>query len=306
MQVRNMVRDRDAIKPDLTFEATKRQFSKKNPPLGEVQMKTLGIMTHDGVYTNLGLLLSDQCVHTIKVAAFEGATQSQFKDRKEFSGSLFQQMDEVYDYIDFRNQIHSSFQKLYRIDQRDYPETAVREALLNLLVHREYSYRASSFVSFYADRLEFTSIGGLLSGVTLKDVMMGISVCRNVKLANIFYRLELIEAYGTGMRKIIEAYSETGKKPEIETSDNAFKIILPNLNVHDEPKKTVINRPADDDQEEAVISLAKKQGTFTRKDVQKELGISQTTCGRLLKKMVENGQIIQEGKSRNTHYRLSE
>lgn len=244
-------------------------------------------------------------MHTIKVAAFEGTTQNQFKDRKEFSGSLFQQMDEVYDYIDFRNQIHSSFQKLYRIDQRDYPETAVREALLNLLIHREYSYRASSFVSLYTDRIEFTSIGGLLNGVTLKDVMLGISVCRNVKLANIFYRLELIEAYGTGMRKIIEAYSETGKKPEIETSDNAFKIILPNLNVHDEPKKTVINRPADDDQEEAVISLAKKQGTFTRKDVQKELGLSQTACGRLLKKMVCNGQIIQEGKSRNTHYQLS-
>ena len=178
---------------------------------------------------------------------------------------------------------------------------------MNLLIHREYSYRASSFVSLYADRIEFTSIGGLLSGVTLKDVMMGISVCRNVKLANIFYRLELIEAYGTGMRKIMEAYSETGKKPEIEISDNAFKVILPNLNTHDELKKTVINKGAvNDDQEEVVISLAKKQGTFTRKDVQKELGISQTTCGRLLKKMVENGQIIQEGKSRNTHYCLSE
>ena len=312
--IRRMIKETDgdhfedmrSLNQELTFEAAKKQFAKKNLPLGEAQMKTLGIMTHDGVYTNLGLLLSDQCVHTIKVAAFEGTTQSQFKDRKEFSGSLFQQMDEVYDYIDFRNQIHSSFQKLYRIDQRDYPETAVREALLNLLIHREYSYRASSFVSLYADRIEFTSIGGLLSGVTLNDVMMGISVCRNVKLANIFYRLELIEAYGTGMRKIREAYSETGKKPEIETSENAFKIILPNLNVQTETKKTDVNKPADDDQEEAVISLAKKQGTFTRKDVQKELGISQTTCGRLLKKMVENGQIIQEGKSRNTHYRLPE
>ena len=298
--------DMRSLNQELTFEAAKKQFAKKDLPLGEAQMKTLGIMTHDGVYTNLGLLLSDQCVHTIKVAAFEGTTQSQIKDRKEFSGSLFQQMDEVYDYIDFRNQIHSSFQKLYRIDQRDYPETAVREALLNLLIHREYSYRASSFVSLYADRIEFTSIGGLLSGVTLNDVMMGISVCRNIKLANIFYRLELIEAYGTGMRKIREAYSETGKKPEIETSENAFKIILPNLNVQTETKKTDVNKPADDDQEEAVISLAKKQGTFIRKDVQKELGISQTTCGRLLKKMVENGQIIQEGKSRNTHYRLPE
>ena len=169
-------------------------------------MKTLGIMNHDGIYTNLGLLLSDQCVHTIKAAVFEGTIQNEFKDRREFSGSLFCQMNEAYDYIDFRNQNHSTFSKLRRIDRRDYPEEAVREALLNLLVHREYSFRASSFISIYADRIEFTSIGGLISGMTLQDVMMGISVCRNAKLANVFYRLELIEAYGTGIRKIIEAY----------------------------------------------------------------------------------------------------
>ena len=177
---------------------------------------------------------------------------------------------------------------------------------MNLLIHREYSYRASSFVSLYADRIEFTSIGGLLSGVTLNDVMMGIFVCRNVKLANIFYRLELIEAYGTEMRKIREVYAETGKKPEIETSENAFKIILPNLNVQTETKKTVVNKLAEEDQEEMIISLAKKQGIFTRKEVQEELGISQTTSGRLLKKMIGNGRIIQEGKGRNTHYRISE
>lgn len=177
---------------------------------------------------------------------------------------------------------------------------------MNLLIHREYSYRASSFVSLYADRIEFTSIGGLLSGVTLNDVMMGISVCRNVKLANIFYRLELIEAYGTGMRKIREAYSETGKKPEIETSENAFKIILPNLNVRTETTKSPVNKPAEEDQEEMIIFLAKRQGAFTRKEVQEKLGISQTTFGRLLKKMIGNGQIIQEGKGRNTHYRISE
>ena len=74
-------------------------------------------------------------MHTIKAAVFQGTKQSEFKDRKEFTGSLFQQMDEVYDFIDFRNQTHSTFEKLYRIDSRDYPETAVREFLLNLLVH---------------------------------------------------------------------------------------------------------------------------------------------------------------------------
>ena len=63
-------------------------------------------------------------------------------------------MNEAYDYIDFRNQNHSTFSKLRRIDRRDYPEEAVREALLNLLVHREYSFRSSSFISIYADRIE--------------------------------------------------------------------------------------------------------------------------------------------------------
>ena len=155
---------------------------------------------------------------------FQGTTQSEFKDRKEFSGSLFRQMDEAYEFIDFRNQTHATFDKLYRIDKRDYPEAAVREALLNLLVHREYSFRASTFISLYADRLEFTSIGGLVSGVSLKDITMGISVCRNTKLANVFYRLELIEAYGTGIIKIMEAYEGTGMTPQIETSDNAFLV----------------------------------------------------------------------------------
>ena len=309
--IRRMIKETDgdhfeemrSLEQNLTFEAAKKEFSERNIRFGEAQMKTLGLMTHDGIYTNLGLLLSDQCVHTIKAAAFEGTTQNEFKDRREFSGSLFRQMNEVYDYIDFHNQTHSTFQKLRRIDRRDYPETAVREALLNSLVHREYSFRASTLISLYADRIEFTSIGGLVSGVTLKDVMMGISVCRNVKLANVFYRLELIEAYGTGILKIMEAYSGTGKEPQIETSDNAFKITLPNLNAHadqDDPDA----RQNGGSPEEAVIALAKKQNSFTRKDVEEELGISQSTCGRMLKQMAQRGQIIQEGKGRNTHYLL--
>ncbi len=310
--IRRMIKETDgdhfeemrSLEQDLTFGAAKKEFSERNILLGTAQMKTLGIMTRDGVYTNLGLILSDQCVHTIKVAVFGGTTQNEYKDRREFSGSLFRQMEEVYDYIDFRNQTHSTFQKLRRIDKKDYPEVAVREALLNLLVHREYAFRASALISIYTDRIEFTSIGGLVGGVTLQDVLMGISVCRNVKLANVFYRLELIEAYGTGIQKIMEAYRGTGKVPKLETSDNVFKIILPNLNVYTEQSGSEADRRSGDAQED-VIALAQKQGTFTRKDVEQILGIGQTTCGRLLRQMVEKGQIVQEGKSRNTHYRLS-
>ena len=81
---------------------------------------------------------------------------------KSREAAFKQEMEAVYDYIDFRNQTHSTFEKLYRIDNRDYPEVAVREALLNCLVHRDYGYSSSILISMYEDRLEFTSIGGLL------------------------------------------------------------------------------------------------------------------------------------------------
>ena len=310
--IRRMIKETDgdhfeemrSLEQKLTFESARKIFSERNVKFGFTQMKILGMATQDGVYTNLGLLLSDQCVHTIKAAVFQGTTQSEFKDRKEFSGSLFRQMNEAYDFIDFRNQTHSTFDKLYRIDRRDYPETAVREALLNLLVHREYSFRASTFISLYADRLEFTSIGGLVSGVSLNDITMGISVCRNTKLANVFYRLELIEAYGTGIIKIMEAYEGTGMTPQIEASDNAFKIILPNLNAMPESARKMQGKPAVGAPEERVIALAKQRGFVTRKEIEILLGMGQSSCGRLLKKMIDNGLLIQEGKGKNVHYCL--
>ncbi len=149
---------------------------------------------------------------------------------------------------------------------------------------------------------------------------MGISVCRNPKLADVFYRLELIEAYGTGIQKILNGYQGTGKTPRIETSDNAFKIILPNLyspelNNSDagsggsnSVKHVRFERGTSESSSEAeqIIALALKQGAVTRKDVERLLGISQTTSGRVIRQMVENGQIVRKGRWKNTRYFLSD
>lgn len=312
--IRRMIKETDgdnfeemrSLEQDLTFQAAQAEFSQRDIPFGPSQMKTLGLMTHDGVYTNLGLLLSDQCVHTIKAAVFAGTGQNEYKDRKEFAGSLFRQMHEAYALIDMHNQLHSTFSGLRRIDRRDYPEAAVREALLNLIVHREYAFRASSFISIYADRVEFTSIGGIVRGITLSDAMMGISVCRNAKLANVFYRLELIEAYGTGLRKIFEAYVGTGAQPRFETSDNAFKVVLPNLNAHGMEEGAQIVPTPGDAQEETLLAMARGQETFTRKDVEKALGVSQSTSGRLLKKLLKEERVFPVGNGRGRRYRLAE
>lgn len=307
--IRRMIKETDgdsfeemrSLEQELSFQAAEKEFSGRKLEFGPAQMKTLGLLNIDGIYTNLGLLLSDQCSHTVKAATFEGIDQNVFKDRREFSGSLLAQMSEVYEYIDLRNQTYATFDKLRRIDTRDYPEVAVREALLNSLVHRDYSFGASTIISVYADRIEFVSIGGLLSGVSLEDVTMGLSVCRNVKLANVFYRLQLIEAYGTGIRKIMGAYQGTGKKPQIETTENAFKIVLPNLNAEAEPVSNVIG---EEEKENRIIRLIETQGKATRREVENLLNMSQASTGRLLKQMLQNGLLQQEDKGKNTKYIL--
>ena len=309
--IRRMIRDTDgdrfeemrSLKQELTFESTKNEFDLRNIDFGMQQLQTLKLMTHDGIYTNLGLLLSDQCVHTVKTAVFQGTDQTVFKDRHEFTGSLLRQMSEVYEYIDKYNQIHAAFQGLMRIDTRDYPETALREALLNVLVHRDYAFSASALICIYDDRIEFASIGGLLPGIELEDVMIGLSVCRNQNLANVFYRLRLIEAYGTGIRKILNAYEKSEAKPLIETTSNAFKITLPNINAAH--KKADGAGPADLPHQEALIlNYAKQNGSVTRSDVEQLLGTSASTSVRILHRMVENGTLKQVGKGRAVRYRI--
>ncbi|MDR1159929.1 MAG: ATP-binding protein, partial [Syntrophomonadaceae bacterium] len=102
--IRKMIRETDgesyeklrSVEQDLTFDFAGAEFANRRVELGAVQMATLGLLNTDNIYTNLALLLSEQCPHTIKTAVFQDTTQQIFKDRREFGGSLFRQINEVY------------------------------------------------------------------------------------------------------------------------------------------------------------------------------------------------------------------
>lgn len=301
--IRRMIKETDgdafevmrSLNQDLTFHAATDEFKARDILFGESQMITLGILTAEKLYTNLGLLLSDQCVHTIKAASFEGTTKSVFKDRREFTGSLLQQMNDAYNFIEVYNKTRAEFLKLHRIDRRDYPEAAVREALLNSLVHREYAFSGSTLINIFEDRIEFVSLGGLVNGLTENDILFGISQCRNEKLAAVFYRLKLIEAYGTGIQKIMESYKDCIVKPKIDLSDNAFKIVLPNQNM-------VIHPQDVNDSEKVVLDLVYRKNAIGRKDVEEALAISQTMAGRIIKQLVDKAVLVAAGSGKNRKY----
>lgn len=287
-----------SLNQDLTFVEAEVEFKARDLPFGVAQQRTLGLINDDGMYTNLALLLSDQCIHTIKLAVYAGTTKVQFQDRREFTGSLLKQLNDVYAFIDRYNRIRSEIEGLHRVDRRDYPTEAVREALLNALVHRDYAFRDSTLVSVFDDRIEFVSIGGLVRGITLEDMMLGISVARNRNLAAVFYRLALIEAYGTGIPKMMRSYEEYTVRPEIRATDNAFKITLPNINeAAERPTPSELN-----ENERAVLRLFEGGGAVVRRDVEAALGVSQSMASRVLRGLVDKGRVRAVGGGKNTKY----
>ena len=168
--------DGRSLNQQLTFETTAAYFKKKKVEFGEQQKRSLNIISADGTYSNLGMLLSDQCVHTIKMAVFDGDKKSIFRDRKELTGSLLQQLEDAYAYIDQLNRTRAEFVGLDRVDKRDYPPEALREALLNAIVHRDYAIRGATLISIFDDRIEFVTIGGLVPGITFDDILLGLSL----------------------------------------------------------------------------------------------------------------------------------
>ena len=299
-----------SLNQQLTFNKAADFFQKRKVEFGRTQMRTLHLIGEDDMYTNLAFLLSEQCTHMIKLAVFEGSKKSVFKDRRELSGSLLEQLEEAFDYIDRYNRTRAEFSGLDRLDMRDYPTEAIREALLNAIVHRDYSFSGAALISIFEDRMEFVTIGGLVKGITLDDVKLGVSVLRNEYLANTFYRLRLIEAYGTGILKINECYNDYDVKPIIETTSNAFKITLPNTNFHAEEQKTPDNFKTGsstsvtkkEERMNAVLELCRDKGSVIRSDIEIALGVSQSTAILLLRELTDDGVLIKKGKTKNLRY----
>lgn len=289
-----------SIQQELTFNSAKKEFETDSVSFNEQTMRTLKLISDDGVYTNLGLLLSDQCPHTIKAAVFEGTNKFVFKDRAEFNGSLLEQINSAYEYINRYNRTRSEFEGIHRIDIRDYPVEAIREALLNSVVHRDYAFSASILISIFDDRIEIVSIGGLVRGITKDEIFMGLSVQRNEALANVFYRLNLIEAFGTGIPKIFRLYEGFNVKPSIETSDNAFKIILPNTVSAKEmisvakPKRSL----TDDD----ILQAFRRTGVVTRSGIEEYANISQAGASRIVRRLLDEGKITKIGNGKSSRY----
>ena len=291
-QIRQMIKESDgdlfeemrSMEQGLTFQAAESAFKKYGVAFSKEKFRTLGItQKNDELFTNLALIISDQCAHTTKVAVFGDDANTIFKDSKEFGGSIFKQLEDTFNYLMLCNKTEATFKGLERIEKQDYPEEALREALLNALVHRDYSFSGSIIINVNDKQIEFISLGGLLPGLSTDDIRIGISQPRNKNLAEMFHRLRLIESYGTGIRRIYKLYENCPVQPMIDATPNAFKIVLPNMNIVAEAE---LNKdPVVSPQMQKVLSYISEHGQIKDEEIKSLLGIKKTRAFNLMKQM---------------------
>ena len=200
--------------------------------------------------------------------------------------------------------------ELYREEYPEYPMRAVKEAIVNALIHRDYSVIGSEVhVDIFDDRMEITSPGGMYDGTFIqdKDPYTISSTRRNPILADIFGRMELMERRGSGLKKIIESYEfernyNESLKPEFISTRSTFCTILKNLNydfINDSKEKiqnfTVTqNEVAKMGREERlnkILELIVKNPNIAKKKIAKILGVAESTVKRDVLKLREDGKI---------------
>lgn len=282
-----------SLQQELTFHEATAIFEKQGLKLGTEQQRTLGFLTVDGYYTNLGLLFSDQCEHSIKCARYLGNDKLDFQDRKEFKGSILTQVEEVFEYLTLYNAKSAHFEGLQRVEQESFPSYALREALINAVTHRDYSFSGSILIHLFQDRLEIVSLGGLVKGLTLEDIELGVSQSRNPKLANVLYRLKWIESYGTGLQRMKESYKQNHEQPFWTVGPNAFVVTL--------PKQTIVTTLTEYAE---LDDWLKQHPEFTTKELEVYLNKSKGTVRKIVVDLLEKGQIIRLGNGPSTRYRV--
>ncbi|MBU4536011.1 MAG: DUF4062 domain-containing protein [Euryarchaeota archaeon] len=249
----------------------------------------------------------------IRIARFDGITRgAPVIDKQEIKGPFYQIIDQVENFFRRNTRTAHKIVDFKRVDIPEYPYSAIREALINAIAHRDYNRTgAPIFFYIYDDRVEIISPGGLVSGVTLKNIGSK-HEARNRNICRIFHETKDMEKLGTGIHKMIDDMQDYGlPEPEFRLYDKSFAVIFygPGENILDlvssipEERKTDLKVLGLNDRQIKALEMMVNDGTiFTNKMYQDTFGTSDRTASRDLKGLVDKNQVHPIGKTKDRKY----
>ena len=212
------------------------------------------------------------------------------------NGTLFDQFERAFDFIVGRLSKSFTIDGPRRKEVLEIPQKAIREALLNMIVHRNYHQKSPSKIAIYRDRVEFFSPGTFFGPMNSQNLKLGLSFIRNAAICKVFREADYIEKMGSGFITIFKTYEEMGlKTPSVIEGEGFVKCILPR-----EALDAGMSEGASE--LESILALFDLAEEITISDVTKNVGLPRTTAGRKLEMLIKLGKIKKKGKGRGTVY----
>lgn len=226
---------------------------------------------------------------------FEGTSGRKALATVDCEGGLFEQFKQAYAFILSRLSKAFEIRGPRRTQKLEIPEVAVREALLNAIIHRNYHIKAPIKIAIYEDRIEIHSPGGFPGPLLSSNLKAGITYLRNPTLCKIFRESGYVEKLGTGLIAIFESYEQEGlADPQIIEGENFVKSILPR----------VLKLAFPDSEEQELSKLFSLSSEISIEDVQRILGVSRQTASRKMNRYIKQGLVKRLGKTRSTRFTL--
>ena len=262
-----------------SFKILEKELEKLGIILNVDKMRELELIDTNDNITEIGILLSDNCNHNIKMIIYNTDIVE-----KTFSGSILSQFYEIKDY-------------LIKLElNRFYPLEIILEGLINAVVHRDYNYKGDTIFRIFKDKIEIISLGGLIGNLTVEGIKLGICVPRNISLMKIFKILGLVKFYGAGINMIINEYKKYEICPEIISLGGVFKITFPKI-------EYLIYGKNLKKQYRKILDLFNTYSEITNIIIQNHLGVKSTSAIIYLKEMQKLNLIKKVKNGRNVMYK---
>jgi predicted HTH transcriptional regulator len=270
-------------------------------------------------------------------AVFKGIERSVFLDKREFTGPIYEQIEEATNFVLRNIRLGARIEGLVRKESYELPVEAIREMIINAHCHRNLSDSSCVQVAIYDDRLEVTSPGGLYNGLTYEEIMNGHSKLRNRVIANVFSQMGLVESWGTGIRRIMEAAKDYHLPvPEFQIFDEMVRVNLfrdlsqttnqknyscisknyrkrvgeasgkyqRNIGETSEKHRRNIGENLNDTQRKILVLLSEDEQLSAAK-MAKRIGISSRNIESNIKKLRERGILIRHGSPKSGYWEIN-
>ena len=209
-RIKNTLKEIDSPRQELTFNQLKIYYEEHSLKLNDNFLQNLDLLTSEGKYNYNAFLLADENTVSIKLVRYLGTNKLELLENLEFGNRcLITATQRILDRLDVENTTYAKIEYFGRKEQEKIDSKALKEAVINAIVHNDYSYGNSPIIELYSDRIEITSAGGLPQELSQEEFLEGVTAPRNKELIRVFKDVDLIENIGSGVLRILDAYDKS-------------------------------------------------------------------------------------------------